>query len=320
MGEVWTKISIEAPTDTEYYVIELLMKELFDDEEHWPVEMYDKARRVIEIKEVLATEDDAIGFAKLLDKVIREMLPNLEGKINNVDFVMDCSTQYYNSGMTCDYLLERSNDGITICETGGYYYVSAGECDSYEELMDYVNQLLFVDPRTLLSEEDYDPDDDYYFSDTDVSVNQNPKYGPKKPIWTHMKTGKVFSANEQIKAGLKAMGKPCDDEAASNLSIEDAYAAFFAGGDEQGMINLTDKIFVLTGFDSYKEEELIRFIEERGGVVKSSTVLKTDYLIYNGQLGLGTKKYNRAIELNQQGKDISILTEQEFLSMIGEDE
>ena len=79
-----------------------------------------------------------------------------------------------------------------------------------------------------------------------------------------------------------------------------------------------DKIFVLTGFYA-AEEDFVRLIEELGGIVKNSTVLKTDYLLYNGKDGIGTKKYSRAVELNQQGKNIAILTGDEFLKMVDGD-
>ena len=37
---------------------------------------------------------------------------------------------------------------------------------------------------------------------------------------------------------------------------------------------------------------------------KSSTVLNTDYLIYDERYGKGTKKHERALELNGKGKNI----------------
>lgn len=77
------------------------------------------------------------------------------------------------------------------------------------------------------------------------------------------------------------------------------------------------KNFVLSGFDSFTEPPIRSVIEENGGVVRSSTVLDTDYLIYDERFGVGTKKHDRAIELNNtKGKNIKIIALQDFLGMV----
>lgn len=72
------------------------------------------------------------------------------------------------------------------------------------------------------------------------------------------------------------------------------------------------KIFVMTGFDAKTEKLLTNQIESRGGLIKSSVVLNTDYLIVNPNYGSETTKLKRAKELNSKGKNIKILTEKEF--------
>ena len=79
---------------------------------------------------------------------------------------------------------------------------------------------------------------------------------------------------------------------------------------------IRDKIFVLTGFDDMKEAQYTRRITQAGGTVKSSTVLTTNYLVFNPDYGRVTTKLSRAKELILRGKPIIILTEQEFLQII----
>ena len=77
------------------------------------------------------------------------------------------------------------------------------------------------------------------------------------------------------------------------------------------------KNFVLSGFDSFTEPPIRDVIEKNGGIVRSSTVLDTDYLIYHEICGVGTKKHERAIELNKKnGKNIKIIPLKEFMTMV----
>lgn len=67
---------------------------------------------------------------------------------------------------------------------------------------------------------------------------------------------------------------------------------------------IKDKIFVLTGFDEKTEDVYSRIIERAGGIIKSSTVLKTDFLVFNPDFDHETTKLKRAKELISQGKNI----------------
>ena len=79
-------------------------------------------------------------------------------------------------------------------------------------------------------------------------------------------------------------------------------------------IEFKDKIFVLTGFDTREENKITSIITERGGIIKSSTVLKTDYLVVSGDYS--SKKYERAVELKQKGKNIAIISSEQFYSLL----
>ncbi len=77
---------------------------------------------------------------------------------------------------------------------------------------------------------------------------------------------------------------------------------------------MKDRIFVLTGFSDESEASYTQTITAAGGIVKSSTVLATDYVVYNPDYGHETTKLKRAKELIARGKPITILTEEEFLA------
>lgn len=79
---------------------------------------------------------------------------------------------------------------------------------------------------------------------------------------------------------------------------------------------IKDKIFVLTGFDDTTEAKYVKIIEDSGGIVKSNTVLKTNYLVYNPNYDHETIKLKRAKELVEQGKRIAIVSEEEFLKKL----
>lgn len=99
-----------------------------------------------------------------------------------------------------------------------------------------------------------------------------------------------------------------DDEEYDDESSDDE--------DVPDKIVFKDKNFVLTGFDSFAEDELKAEIERHGGRVRTSTVLDTNYLIYDERIGTDTKKYNRAKELISQGKKIVILSRRSFVNYL----
>lgn len=78
-----------------------------------------------------------------------------------------------------------------------------------------------------------------------------------------------------------------------------------------------NKIFVHTGLSLAEEKLVDEIILSKSGIIKSSTVLKTDYLIVNETFGHQTKKYLRALELIEKGSNIKIMSVDAFLSYFG---
>lgn len=76
------------------------------------------------------------------------------------------------------------------------------------------------------------------------------------------------------------------------------------------------EIFVHTGLDASEEERFDNLVVANGGIVKSSVVLDTNYLVYDPRYGNDTKKMKRAKELIEKGKEIIILTYDEWKNII----
>ena len=68
--------------------------------------------------------------------------------------------------------------------------------------------------------------------DADLGFDDEMDYDPIAKAYVGrpapMKCGEVVSANEIIRSGLQAMGRPSDDAAIADLSVEEAYDALFA--------------------------------------------------------------------------------------------
>ena len=73
-----------------------------------------------------------------------------------------------------------------------------------------------------------------------------------------------------------------------------------------------DQIFVLSGFGEVEETQISKIITEKGGIIKSSVVVKTNYLILNENYSGVTAKYKKALELNGKGKTIAVLSAAKF--------
>ena len=78
---------------------------------------------------------------------------------------------------------------------------------------------------------------------------------------------------------------------------------------------MKNKIFVHTGLSDEDEVKFEKIVTKAGGIIKSSTVLNTDYLVYNENYSHETVKLKRAKELNSQGKNIVIITYKEWIKL-----
>lgn len=71
-------------------------------------------------------------------------------------------------------------------------------------------------------------------------------------------------------------------------------------------------IFVFTGLEENDESIATDIVEDNGGEIKGSVVLKTNFVIYNPYYDHETAKLKKAKELIAKGKSITLLTVSEF--------
>lgn len=79
---------------------------------------------------------------------------------------------------------------------------------------------------------------------------------------------------------------------------------------------MTGKNFVHTGLSDADEREFEAIVKANGGEVKNSTVLTTDYLVYNADYDHETIKLRRARELEDEGREIKIITFEEWNDLL----
>lgn len=190
MAEVWTKIEFIMPTEKDYKLMMCFAKS-FDSEDCWPVEEYDEEQKRIEIEEVLATQDEVVELAEILNNQIEGFSdPNTREICMGLEYQLKGTTEFYNCGEQIDYIIERKNGKTTIRETDNYIYVCC--CEDYDEFCD-MTEGYCEGIEELLPEDEFDPDCEYAVTYDKVYVDENPEYGPSYPIEEYMRHGEIFS-------------------------------------------------------------------------------------------------------------------------------
>ena len=80
--------------------------------------------------------------------------------------------------------------------------------------------------------------------------------------------------------------------------------------------SLLDRVFVTTGLSDSDEKYVKENVEARGGVFKPHFVNACNYLICYSHEGPGTTKYEKAKEQIKKGRDLKIITLEEFKIMV----
>lgn len=124
----------------------------------------------------------------------------------------------------------------------------------------------------------------------------------------HIEASKVFRKGIEKKQSSATAKIPQDTGEASSFAISLARSV----SDRPAEIVFENMLFVHTSCT--QEKAIDAFVEANGGEVKSSVVLKTNYLIVGNGIDHETTKISRARELNGQGKTIVAMTESEFWS------
>ena len=223
MGEVRTDFSISMSTKTDYELVEIIIKNLFDAEPCQEV-VYDKENLWITVDDWLADMDDVVELAK----VVRNQLLEVAGEddrrreiCEKVSYDIEGITLYYNCGEMVKFNIEKKDKKIIVRQTDNFREVDWSQFEDYEEfceeLGDYVREYV---------SEDFFNNHRYGYctcTDTDVYVYDTPDYGKPYDIEEHKETGKVYSLNDTIIEYLKENNLPYDDKTIEELSVDDVY-------------------------------------------------------------------------------------------------
>lgn len=101
-----------------------------------------------------------------------------------------------------------------------------------------------------------------------------------------------------------------------DITDGDEAVSGFWNFDAIDSIEFEGKNFVLTGFGASEEATITNAIVSRGGVIKSSVVLKTDYVVVMEDYDHKTSKYLKAKELQEKGKTIAVISSKQFYKLL----
>jgi hypothetical protein len=122
MSEVWAKVKLEMPEASSYKIIEVITKQIFDFDNHWPVEKYDPDNYCIDFKEVTANYNDVTGFGEVLKEKIYEfavVYGESRGEeyveaLRRIPFTMYGTIRYLNTGETVKCVIKKEDENLSI--------------------------------------------------------------------------------------------------------------------------------------------------------------------------------------------------------------
>ena len=76
------------------------------------------------------------------------------------------------------------------------------------------------------------------------------------------------------------------------------------------------KIFISTGLTEKQEESIRSVAEKNDGIYKDNFVVSLNYLVYNPDYDHETVKLKKAREQVEKGKEVKIITWDEFKEMV----
>ena len=124
-------------------------------------------------------------------------------------------------------------------------------------------------------------------------------------IWTSKGLEEAFEKTGQIEEfDVSKLVEETTDDSEKEMSLMEIEPVNFAW--------IKGSVFVFTGLNVDEETIATDLICKKGGEVKSSVVLKTNYVVYNPNYGWETVKLKKAKELIEKGKPIQLLTTSEF--------
>lgn len=160
-----------------------MMKSLLDHKDRFPVKKYDSKKRTIDLEEISETEEIAVKFARTLDEQFNKLAARQENEakknfIQNLEFQIKGTTEFYSAGETKDFIIERSGKKLTVLETPLYSFYDRDEFENYEEFCDLIRAKYWID--AIPSEEEFEKAYVFYATGNKVYINNIPEYIERK--------------------------------------------------------------------------------------------------------------------------------------------
>ena len=289
-------------------------------------------------------------FAFLMEMISPRKLRNKLKKLEGFEQLEEIDPDDYEDA---EEMREAIMELLPECleEIGCYVDISdESDLESYRDILKSIGKLTDIEKVEFnIGESNWDEFTNVYvdiladvlsrYEFTAISV-EDPAYQRQYNTWLKLLTDEVFcnceslseSFEELVKKALSS-GDPYDMIPSSVMTSNSVYLevpddvvcgaaptekvrkSVFKCDDVTNIV-FEGKVFVLTGHSFKIEEKITEIIKDRGGEVKSSVVLKTDYLVVNENYTQpATTKYKRALELKEKGKNILIIDSKQFFAL-----
>ncbi len=143
MGEVSTNFIMCMSTKTDYELVEIIVKSIFDAEP-WQEVGYNKESLLIVVEDWLASVDDVIELAKVVSDQLLEVAGEDDKRreiCEKVSYDIDGITEYFNCGEMAKFNIEKKDKKIIVRRTEGFHEVWLDDFEDYEEFCEKIGEL-----------------------------------------------------------------------------------------------------------------------------------------------------------------------------------
>ncbi len=243
---------------------------------------------------------------------------------------------HYKLDQVCDYLnIDLEHHHNALCDTKASL-----------EIFEYINDKYGLDENDI---EDYNYSESrnrstgmkIVYSDDTKGLQNLKRIIESIMVDNKIESNEINELNEWLDSNTQLIGnypfdkiysivkKVLEDGAISNSEYNElmhAFNDFINPINEEKIndnLNFQDKIFCLTGtFNSGSKDSIEEKIVNKGGICGKGVTSKTNYLIVGGsgsdawKFGNYGGKVQKAMELKEKGKDIEIISEEDFLKQL----
>lgn len=266
-------------------------------------------------------EIDVPVFKCICTKKLSEKYLKIEkSKLNNVCDYLNISLENHHNAMcdvkACSDIFEYINNkfGLDKNDIETYYY-TGNTNDSKEMKVKYSNDTKGLQElkniiEVIMEDGKIEQKEILYLN---YWLNKNNYLNGNYP----------YDRIYKVVKNVLADGIITDDEYKELNKIFDEFLNPVSTQEVNESILFENKVFCLTGSFNYgSKEDIEKKIIAKGGICVKNVILKTDYLIVGGvgsdawKFGNYGGKVQKAMELNEKGKNIKIIGEDEFIMFI----